>query len=259
MDAQRRIIITTGSDATPMGARGKLLLVAILVLAVLLALCLVYLRTGVLSEAVHSGIMAGEGGVIDLSRPRLSGTLSVEEALARRRSIRSYADRPLHLQELAQLLWAAQGITDPTGGRRTAPSAGALYPLEIYAVVGEVEGVPPGVWRYLPRSHQLVLLQEGNVRDALCEAAVGQSSVREAPVSIVITGVYARTTMKYGERGERYVHMEAGHAGQNIYLQAESLGLGTVSVGAFHDAEVRRVLGITADETPLYIMPVGAR
>jgi SagB-type dehydrogenase family enzyme len=197
-------------------------------------------------------------GTIDLPEPLQTGTVSVEEALAHRRSIRFYAERPLTRSEIAQLLWAAQGITG-IGGKRTAPSAGALYPLEIYCVIGEVEGISSGVYQYLPSSHQLQLILAGDVRGALYEAALNQSPVREAPVSLLITGIYQRTTAKYGERGERYVHLEAGHAAQNVYLQAESLNLGTVAIGAFEDERIKEILALEEGEMPLYIMPVGGR
>lgn len=194
---------------------------------------------------------------IELPPPVRKGHITLEEALSQRRSIRNYAARPLTIEEIGQLLWAAQGISGP-GGKRTAPSAGALYPLEIYCVVGEVEGVPAGVYRYLPGSHQLVRTVAGDLRHALYRAAQNQSPVKDAPISLVFTGVYARTTAKYGARGERYVHLEAGHASQNVYLQAEGLDLGTVAIGAFLDDEVREILRVGGEETPLYIMPVGA-
>ena len=189
-----------------------------------------------------------------LPEPRPSGEMSVEEALAARRSVRSYQDEALSLTELAQLLWAAQGITAHWGGR-TAPSAGATYPLEVYAVVGEVTGLEAGVFHYRPDGHLFVRRTAGDLRGELASAALGQEWVREAPVSLVIAARYERTTGRYGERGVRYVHIEVGHAGQNIYLQAEALGLGTVIVGAFDDQDVKTLLGI--EEEPLAIMPVG--
>ncbi|MGY4706194.1 SagB/ThcOx family dehydrogenase [Candidatus Bipolaricaulota sp. J31] len=202
---------------------------------------------------------AQEGGIIPLPEPRLVGEVSLEEAIARRRSIRSYADFPLTLAEVGQLLWAAQGITEPRRGFRAAPSAGATYPLELHLVVGEgtVEGLAAGVYRYLPEGHRLSRRLSGDLRARLAAAALGQPWVRAAPVCIVITAVYRRTTARYGERGVRYVHLEAGHVGQNIYLQAVALGLGTVAVGAFRDEEVAGLLELPADEEPLYIFPVG--
>lgn len=194
---------------------------------------------------------------ISLPPPRLKSDISVEEALLHRRSHRSFASSPLSLQEVAQLLWAAQGVTDKAFGFRTAPSAGALYPLEVYFVAGQVEGLPPGVYRYLPEEHVLCEVLQGDRREELFRVALLQRWVKEAPGVLVFTAIYERTTRKYGERGIRYVHMEAGHAAQNVYLQAEALGLGTVVVGAFEDGGVQRVLGLPVNEQPLYLMPVG--
>lgn len=181
--------------------------------------------------------------------------LSVEEAIAKRRSERSFHDSPLAKEQLFQILWAAQGITGD--GKRSAPSAGATYPLEIYAVVGKVEGLEAGVYRYVPKNHSLEPHLSGDRRKELAVASLGQSFIADAPLVIVITAEYERTTKKYGERGIRYVHIEVGHVGQNIYLQAESLGLGTVAVGAFYDDEVSRVLNLPGNHAPLYIMPIG--
>jgi SagB-type dehydrogenase family enzyme len=194
---------------------------------------------------------AEPGQTVALPRPCAQGTLTLEEALAQRRSIRSFDDRLLTRAELGQLLWAAQGITSPAG-QRTAPSAGALYPLEVYAVT------PDGVYRYLPTGHQLVRQVAGDVRSALATAALSQSSVSDAPTVIVIAAVYARTIQKYGqERSPRYVHLEAGHAAQNVLLQAVALGLGAVPIGAFHDEQVEAALRLPADQQPLYLIPVG--
>ncbi len=204
--------------------------------------------------AVSSRLGEEEPLEVKLPQPRPSGEMSVEEALAARRSVRSYRDEPLSLTELSQLLWAAQGITAHWGGR-TAPSAGATYPLEVYAVVGEVTGLEAGVFHYRPDGHLLVRRKAGDLRGELAAAALGQGWVREAPVSLVIAARYERTAGRYGERGARYVHIEGGHVGQNIYLQAEALGLGTVVVGAFDDQDVKTLLRI--EEEPLAIMPVG--
>jgi SagB-type dehydrogenase family enzyme len=193
---------------------------------------------------------------VELLRPRLDGELAVERALLRRRSVREYAGGALTLGEVSQLLWAAQGITHPLGFR-TAPSAGALYPIEVYLVVGNVAELRPGVYRYDPRAHTLSAVAEGDNRAALSAAALGQTCVAEAATALVFCAVYRRTTVKYGERGVRYAHMEVGHAAQNVYLQAASLRLGTVVVGAFQDDRVRKVIGADIDEQPLCIMPIG--
>lgn len=186
-----------------------------------------------------------------LPAPRIEGEHSLEESLRGRRSVRSFSQSPLTAAEIGQLLWAAQGITDPRG-YRTSPSAGALYPLEIYLVDAQ------GVHRYLPRDHALSTVVDGNRIEALFAAALEQDAVREAPVTIVVAAVYQRTAAKYGtERAPRYVHLEAGHAAQNILLQAVSLGLAAVPVGAFRDAQVQSALGLPADHQPLYLIPVG--
>jgi len=188
---------------------------------------------------------------IVLPAPRQTGPMSVEEAMAQRRSVRAYTAQPLTLAELSQLLWACQGITS-AAGLRTAPSAGALYPLEVYLVTAD------GVYHYVPQGHRMQLGARGDVRQDLAKAAVGQAPVADAPASFVITAVYARTEQKYGaERTPRYVHLEAGHAAQNVLLQAVALGLGGVPIGAFYDDQVQRVLGLPADHQPLYIIPVG--
>jgi len=196
--------------------------------------------------------------VINLPEPQYDSDVSIEQSLLERRSIRSYSGQPLTLQELSQLLWAAQGLTDP-GGFRTAPSAGGLYPLELYLVAGDVTDLTAGVYRYQPDGHQLAKTLDGDKRAELAEAALGQEWVKEGAVSIVFTAVYERTTVKYGDRGVRYVHIEAGHAAQNLCLQATALGLGAVTVGAFHDEEVSQLLNLPADEQPLYVIPVGRK
>jgi len=193
---------------------------------------------------------------VELPQPRLAGSVSVEEALLDRRSVRQYSDDSLSLEEASQLLWAAQGVTADWGGR-TAPSAGALYPLELYLVAVRIEGLDAGVYRYVPNGHELVVVRRGNVSRELTGAALDQGSVRAAAAVLVFTAVYERTTVKYSERGIRYVHMEAGHAAQNVLLQCSGLGLGCVVVGAFDDDALRDVLNAPAEETPLYLIPVG--
>ncbi|MCL4863983.1 MAG: SagB/ThcOx family dehydrogenase [Caldilineaceae bacterium] len=182
--------------------------------------------------------------------------IAVERALHERRSIRQYQNETLTLAELSQLLWAAQGITHPSG-LRTAPSAGALYPLELYVVVGNVAELTAGVYRYRPQTHDLILIAAGDKRPLLSQAALAQDAVREAAAVLVLAAVYERTTVKYGERGIRYVHIEVGAAAQNVSLQAVSLELGTVYIGAFHDEQVKQVLTLRAEEQPLCLLPVG--
>lgn len=195
---------------------------------------------------------------VKLPAPVMKSQVSLEETLSRRRSVREYTGKSLTLQEVSQLLWAAQGVTSRSGGR-TAPSAGALYPLEIYLVAGGVENLDAGVYRYQPEKHELATVKNTDVRKDLAEAALQQTSISDGAIDIVIAAVYERTTVKYGERGIRYVHMEAGHAAQNVALQSTALELGTVTIGAFYDERVKAVLGMEQDETPLYIMPVGRK
>lgn len=194
---------------------------------------------------------------IDLPQPRFQSDTSVEAALRARRSVREFvASASLSMSELGQLLWAAQGMTREPD-RRTAPSAGALYPFECYVVVGAVEDLPAGVYRYQPAGHRLEWIDSGDRRRDLATAALDQQWIADAPVVIVLAGIYGRTTGRYGERGHRYVHIEAGHVGQNIALQAVALNLGTTMVGAFTDDQVARLLSWPRDRAALYIIPVG--
>ena len=193
---------------------------------------------------------------IKLPDPEYAGNLSVEGAMLKRRSVREYKKAPLELSEISQLLWAAQGISSARG-YRTAPSAGALYPLEVYMVASNVNGLEQGVYRYRPERHGLKRIIKGERQRKLYKAALSQKCIKDAAAALVITAVYKRTTGKYGERGVRYVHMEVGHAAQNIYLQAVSLNLGTVVVGAFSDERVKKVIGARKSEEPLCIMPIG--
>ena len=194
---------------------------------------------------------------IKLPPPDLKGELSLEETLKERRSVRSYLDEPLELEWVSQMLWAAQGITLESRGFRTAPSAGATFPLELYLLAGEVNDLEPGLYRYVPDRHLLERTSTEDLRSELAEAALGQAQVRNAPAVFIISADYDRTAQRYGERATRYVHMEVGHAGQNICLQAITFGLGSVIVGAFNDDQVKTVLGLPANEDPLYIIPVG--
>lgn len=187
-----------------------------------------------------------------LPKPALKGAMSVEEAIARRRSVRAFADQALPPEAIGQLLWAAEGVTGDASHLRAHPSAGALHPLEVYLVV------PAGVFHYRPRGHATLLVLPGDRRPALAKAALEQSCVAEAPCVIAIAAVFSRTTGRYGDRGRaRYVPMDAAHAAQNVLLQAVALGLAAVPVGAFEDDAVRRVLGLPAEEVPLYLIPVG--
>ncbi len=185
--------------------------------------------------------------------------MSIDEAIARRRSIREYAKRPITLEQLSRILWAAQGVTNARNGLRSSPSAGALYPLEIYAVVKEngVKDLAGGLYHYEMREHAISLLKVGDFSIQLQSAAFDQEAVGQSAATIVITAIFSKTTAKYGERGNQYVFQESGHAAENIYLQATGLGLGTVVMGAFDEDMVRKVIGAKSLEKPLCVQPLG--
>lgn len=199
-----------------------------------------------------AGCSLGAGSTLDESNnlpdPATGGGKALTDALAQRRSVRSYRPQPLDEADISQLLWATQGVTSESG-QRTAPSAGALYPLELYVVTAS------GHYRYKPDGHTLEVLGTTDLRSDLSQ--VSQGSIAAAPAVFVLTAVYARTEQKYGNRGERFVMMEAGHACQNLLLQAAGLGLGAVPIGAFSDTQVQNVLGLPSDHEPLYVIPVG--
>jgi SagB-type dehydrogenase family enzyme len=218
-------------------------------------LCLVVGLTG---ATPGWGQVEGKG-VIRLPKPVYDGKVSVERAIKQRRTIRGFVPKPLSLAQLSQLLWSAQGITDESYGFRAAPSAGALYPLDVYCVVGDrgVTGLQSGVYGYDPASHSLRLIRAGDSRHDVATASLAQMWMAQAPVIFVITSEYERTTRKYRERGIRYAHIEVGHVGQNIFLQAGALGLGAGIVGAFDDDEVAKAIGAPELHNPLIVMPVG--
>lgn len=193
---------------------------------------------------------------IVLPVPRTDGASSFEADLCRRRSVREFSTAPLSLPSIGQLLWAAQGVTS-SAGERTAPSAGALYPLELLLAAGRIDAVEPGVYRYRPQNHALRSHLAGDRRGRLSQAALRQSALADAAAVLVIGAVYQRTSTEYGTRAKRYVQMEVGHAAQNVYLQAVSLGLGTVIIGAFDDDQIHEVLELTGQEAPLALLPVG--
>jgi len=196
--------------------------------------------------------MAKEKEII-LPQPKTKGEVSLEEAILKRRSQRSFSQKDLNLGQISQLLWAAQGITakQTNHNLRAAPSAGALYPMEIYVINKD------GLFHYFPQDHKLEVLGHEDLRNDLSASALGQDSVAKAALDIVICAVYSRVTGKYGQRGIRYTHIEAGHVAQNIHLQAVVLGLASVPVGAFNDEGVKKVLNLPKDHEPLYIIPVG--
>lgn len=195
-------------------------------------------------------------GIHNLPAPPIAPDGCLNAMLWNRRTTRAFAPQSVSLAEVAQLLWAAQGTTSPEGFR-TAPSAGALYPLELHLVAGDVAGLPAGSYRYSTARHALQLAVPGDLRHRIVKAALHQDWIAQAPAVVVISAVAARATDKYGHRGLRYVHMEVGHASQNLLLQAVALGLGGAMVGAFDDATLRHLLGLSGEEHPLAILPVG--
>ena len=200
--------------------------------------------------------MASPTQTIQLPKPRTDGNTSVEQALLTRRSVRSYKNEAMALADISQLVWSAQGITSARGFR-TSPSARALYPLELYVVAGRVTDLPSAIYTYQPRQHALAKVSSGDKRTELSHAALRQGAIRRAPAVLLFSAVYERATGKYGQRGIRYVHMEVGHAAQNVCLQALALGLQTAVIGAFRDNEVKEIAQMPAEEKPLYLVPVG--
>lgn len=199
-----------------------------------------------------------------LPSPVLEGTVSVEEALSKRRTHRSFIKTKISAEDLSQILWSAYGITKPLtgyphtrGGLRTTPSAGGLYPLEVYVLIGNVKGIEPGVYKYISRDNKLVCAIKEDMRENLSIVAHNQEMIRDAPACLVFCAVFSRSTQVYGDRGQRFVLMELGHSAQNVYLQVEALHLGTCSIGAFNDAGVKKVLALPDEEEPYYIMPIG--
>ncbi|MHC4661224.1 MAG: SagB/ThcOx family dehydrogenase [Planctomycetota bacterium] len=219
--------------------------VSILFLLLVGVIAVLALMPGIGGEKMKKGEAA------KLPDAKKKGKKSLEEVIAARRSVRTFKDKALSEEQLSQLCWATQGITGKTYPLRAAPSAGALYPLEIYAVTAK------GTFRYLPKEHSFRLELAGDIRETLRKSALGQASIAQAPCVFVFAGVISRTSKKYGERAARYVWIEAGHAGQNLLLQATALGLGGVPIGAFHDDQVKKALAMPEEETPLYILPIG--
>lgn len=206
-----------------------------------------------------------EGKVVyHLPAPTIKGDVSLEETLNSRRSRRNFHPDGVTAGHLSQILWSAYGVTRPMdaaslrGGLRTAPSAGARYPLEIYALIGNIPGIDAGVYRYIPSEHKIVQVIDRDIKGELTTAAYNQKMISDAPFCLFFSAVYSRITERYGQRGrERYVCMDLGHSAQNVYLQAEALGLGTCAIGAFDDEKVLKIFPLPKEEEPLYMMPVG--
>ncbi len=196
------------------------------------------------------------GDMIELPEIITDGSMSLEKAISLRRSVRTYRDAPLALSDLGQLLWSAQGITNERGFR-TAPSAGATFPLEMYVVVNNVEGLTKGIYHYHPDDHTIEFVREEDVAEPLFRACLSQSMIIDGGAVLVFAAIYERTTARYGDRGERYVLNEIGHASQNVHLQAAALDLGTVVIGAYRDDEVEEILQLGEEVRVLYLMPAG--
>jgi len=194
-----------------------------------------------------------------LPAPVFDGNIAVEKTIKHRRTVRSYSSEPITLAHFSQILWAAQGITEDEGFKRAAPSGGALYPIDVYAAVGQggVQGLKEGVYRYDPPHHSLEERADTDSREGVAKAALKQMWTASAPVVLVLTAEYSRITSKYGERGKRYAMIEVGHIGQNIFLQCDALGLAAGIVGAFDDNKVARAINAKKNHEPLIIMPVG--
>jgi SagB-type dehydrogenase family enzyme len=201
-----------------------------------------------------------------LPPPDKTGKVTLEKILSERRSHRAYLTDAVSADILSQILWAAYGITRPftrlpqsKGGMRTAPSAGATYPLEIYVLAGNVKDIEPGVYKYIATGHEIIQTIAGDIKKELSIAAWNQEMIKIAPLCLLYSAVYIRSTQRYSERGQnRYVCMDLGHSAQNVYLQAEALNLGTCAIGAFNDSEVKKIMQLPEEEEPMYIMPVGA-
>ncbi len=234
----------------------KKLLTILIIIVIAIGVSAVLLRSSIITMTYMSTELTPLE-IIQLPQPQLNSSTSIEKTLLERRSIRKYKDEPLTLAEVSQLLWAAQGITNTSRNFRTAPSAGALYPLEVYIIAGNVDELSDGIYKYKPKTHELENISKGDIRSEIWNAALNQFCVKKGSIIIVFSAVYNRTTKKYGDRGIRYVHIEVGHAAQNIYLQAVSLGLGTVAVGAFNDSKLKDIIDMPEEEHPLYLMPVG--
>lgn len=189
--------------------------------------------------------------IVSLPRPEMK-SIPLNQAIQKRRSVRQFnSQKELSLSQISQLLWSAQGITDTTQHFRSAPSAGALYPLEIYVVKQD------GLWHYIVNKHALEQISKMDLRKSLSNAALGQKEMIDAPATIVIVGVYQRSVIKYGKRGIQYTHIEVGHAAQNLVLEAINLNLASVTIGAFDEEKVKQLFSLSKEMTPLYLIPVG--
>ena len=247
------------SDGASMEKRSKTVLV---IIVLLLAFLVAYVALTVFNQSskveYQSRVVLG---TYSLPAPEVSSSVSVDQAIQNRRSVRSFSTTPLTLNDVSQLLWASQGITDSEKNFRAAPSASRVFPMEMYLVAGNgtVQGLEPGIYHYNPYNNTLEKTVEGDLRYNLSQAADQQKWVNDAPISLVIIGNYQKMRDKYPDEriSTRFVDLEAGHIGENIYLESESLGLGTVAIGSFNDDQMINLLKLPSNETPIYIYPVG--
>ncbi|MEN6292906.1 MAG: SagB/ThcOx family dehydrogenase [Methanobacterium sp.] len=239
-----------------MSRKGKIILIILIILLGVTIAYLVWPQPATTSNSQRTVI-----STINLPSPILEGNVSVEQAIQNRRSVRHYTNQSITLQDVSQLMWAAQGITDKANNLRSVPSGGQVYPLEVYIIVGKdgVTGLSEGIYHYNPYNNTLEKTSKSDARSDLSQAANGQAWVKEAPVDIVITGDDSKMVAKYKDETlcTRFVNLEAGHAGENIYLEAEARGLVTVALGSFKDDQVHTVLGLPENENTIYIYPVG--
>jgi SagB-type dehydrogenase family enzyme len=238
--------------------RKKIVLLIILIIVFIAVVSAFYLSEP--KKTVYT-VTKNANGIITLPSPQLTGNISVEEAIQNRRSIRKFSNESLSINNVSQILWAAQGITNKQSSLRAAPSAGQVYPLEIYLIAGTegVNGLEEGVYHYSPSNNTLEKKINGDLRADLSSIADNQPWVKQAPVNILITGNYQKMIDKYTDKElcTRFVDLEAGHVGENIYLQSETLGLVTVSLGSFNETQLKQLLQLPDNETPIYIFPVG--
>ncbi len=239
-----------------MSRKGKIILIILIILLGITIAYLVWPQSTTTSNGQRTVI-----STVNLPSPILEGNMSVEQAIQNRRSVRHYTNQSITLQDVSQLMWAAQGITDKANNLRSVPSGGQVYPLEVYIIVGKdgVNGLGEGIYHYNPYNNTLEKTSESDARSDLSQAANGQAWVKEAPVDIVITGDYNKMVAKYKDETlcTRFVNLEAGHAGENIYLEAEARDLVTVALGSFKDDQVHTILGLPDNENTIYIYPVG--
>lgn len=236
---------------------------SIIFLFILIGVYIFFFQPSEVTSDLNPVICSSDSGQseIILPPPKKSSTFPIEQAIEQRRSERSFSNEQLTLAEVSQLLWAGQGITNSTYGFRSAPSAGALYPIELYLVPNRVKGAGCGIYHYVPKDHKLVLVKEGNFSAEMEKASYGQTYVGEAAAVIIFTSIPARTSIKYGEDGaERFINIEAGHISQNVLLQAVALDLGAAPIGGFSQDFVDSILGIDGyKEKSVYMTIVGKK